>query len=142
MNVEMEERYADPGVVEDPARVEARARALSVDAETVYVTVLISDAEGRAVAHAGLRDLRGDWELKKVIVDSTRRGLGLGGMLMDEIERVARAGAARRIILQTGDRQPEAVRVYERHGYTRIPVYEPYVDSIPSAICFEKILVD
>ena len=67
-------------------------------------------------AHAVLRDLDGEWEVKRVIVDATQRGRGLGRLLMAELEPVAREGGAPRLILQTGDRQPEAVRLYERVG--------------------------
>nr|WP_166759716.1 GNAT family N-acetyltransferase [Frigoribacterium faeni] len=140
MDAEMNERYTDPGVVEHPSVTAARDAALRVDPERVHATVLVTDDSGRAVAHAALRDLDGEWEVKRVIVDATERGRGLGGLLMAELESIARAGGARRLILQTGDRQPEAVRLYERVGYRPIPTYEPYVDALPNSICFEKPL--
>jgi len=141
MDAEMNERYSDPDVVEDPAVTAARDAALRVDPEKVHVTVLVTDDVGRAVAHAALRDLRGEWEVKRVVVGSSERGRGLGRLLMAEVESVARAGGAARLILQTGDRQPEAVRLYEREGYRPIPTYEPYVEALPNSICFEKVLV-
>jgi GNAT superfamily N-acetyltransferase len=141
MDAEMSARYTDPGVVEDPAVTAARDLALRVDPSTVHATVLVADDEGRAVAHAVLRDLHGEWEVKRVIVDPAERGRGLGRLLMAELEAVARAGGAPRLILQTGDRQPEAVRLYERVGYRPIPTYEPYVEALPNSICFEKPLV-
>jgi hypothetical protein len=52
----------------------------------------------------------------------------------------ARAGGAKRVILQTGDLQVEAVALYERTGYERIATYEPYVTAIPFSLCFEKRL--
>ena len=142
MDAEMNERYSDPDVVEDPAVTAARDAALRVDPEQVHATVLVTDGAGRAVAHAALRDLGGEWEVKRVIVDSTERGRGLGRVLMAEVEAVARAAGAPRLILQTGDRQPEAVRLYERVGYRPIPTYEPYVEALPNSICFEKVLLD
>ena len=42
--------------------------------------------------------------------------------------------------LQTGTRQPEAVALYEREGWTRIDPYPPY--PAESSICFEKRLSD
>jgi len=67
----------------------------------------------------------------------------------------ARALGSTRIILQTGDRQPDAVRLYgctavrlygctavrlyEREGYTRIPVFPPY-EWLSFSICMEKVL--
>lgn len=36
------------------------------------------------------------------------------------------AGVALREAPQTGDRQPDAVRLYERGGRTGIPIFPPY----------------
>lgn len=140
MEVEMSARYADKQSDLSPDEHDALDRALSVDPAKVFVTVLVIDADGVPVGHAGLRDLRGEWEMKRVIVDASRRGAGIGALLMRELEAAARAGGAKRIILQTGDRQPEAVRLYERSGYTPIPIYEPYVDTIPFSLCYELVL--
>lgn len=140
MEVEMSAVYADKNSRQTPEQLEALHRALSVDPEKVFVTVLISDPDGVPIGHAALRDLDGEWEMKRVIVDASRRGAGIGARLMTELEAAARAGGARRIILQTGDRQPEAVRLYERSGYTPIPIYEPYVTTIPFSLCYELVL--
>ncbi|MGA1810931.1 GNAT family N-acetyltransferase [Frondihabitans sp. 4ASC-45] len=140
MDAEMSIRYAGRDAGKTPEQEAALHRALSVDPAGVFVTILISDADGVPVGHAALRDLRGDWEMKRVIVDSSRRGSGIGARLMAELEAAARAGGASRIILQTGDMQPDAVRLYERSGYTPIPTYDPYITTIPFSICFEKVL--
>lgn len=140
MEVEMSARYADKNSALSPEEEDALHRALSVDPALVFVTVLISDTDGVPVGHAALRDLGGEWEMKRVIVDASRRGAGIGALLMTELEAAARKGGARRIILQTGDRQPEAVRLYERSGYTPIPIYEPYVSTIPFSLCYELVL--
>lgn len=138
MDAEMGARYADKAIgqsAEQRARVNA---ALSVDPAGVVDTVVIVDDEGEPVAHAALRDLRGDLEMKRVVVVEGRRGQGIGARLMAELDESARRLGAPRIILQTGDRQPDAVRLYERAGYTPIPVYEPYIDTIAFSICMEK----
>ena len=114
--------------------------ALAVDPADVAATVLVKDREGVPVAHGGLRRLRGEWEVKRVVVTDGRRGAGVGRLLMSELEAIARAGGAERLILQTGDLQPDAIALYERLGYTPIPTYEPYADAIPFSVCFEKAL--
>ncbi|MDF2989902.1 MAG: hypothetical protein K0S37_416 [Microbacterium sp.] len=49
-------------------------------------------------------------------------------------------GATRsRPILQTADRQPEAITLYERIGYHRIEIFPPYV-RFPASRCFAKPL--
>lgn len=55
------------------------------------------------------------------------RGTGASRALMAELERLASARGAARLILQTGDRQPEAIALYQRIGYAPIEVFEPYV---------------
>lgn len=141
MDVEMGIRYAAPEGVPRSAEAMAKVQAaLFVDPADVPATVLVVDQAGRAVAHAALRRLRGEWEVKRVIVDSSQRGKGVGRTLMLELEAIARRGGATRLILQTGDRQPEAVALYEKLGYTPIPTYEPYIEAIPMSLCYEKAL--
>jgi GNAT superfamily N-acetyltransferase len=65
------------------------------------------------------------------------RGHGVATALLDAIDAEARRFGAPRVILHTGDRQPEAVARYARHGYQPIPVYEPYL-GMPGAHCFAK----
>ena len=140
MDAEMSDRYHSDLV--EPAEVtERRTRSLAVDPALVKATVLVLDADGTPIAHAALRELRGDWEVKRVIVADGQRGRGIGRALMHHLERLAVEGGAPRLILQTGDRQPDAVALYERVGYTPIPIYEPYIDTIPNGFCFEKALV-
>lgn len=142
MDAEMHVRYG----LDSPADAELSAainRALAVDASTVVDTVLLID-DGVPVAHAGIRMLStnsgSEWEVKRVIVDGTRRGRGLGRTLMNEIIAIARRDGAQRIILQTGDRQPESVGLYTSLGFTPIPVYAPYAEVMPQSLCFELIL--
>ncbi|MEU7894956.1 hypothetical protein AB0B45_19125 [Nonomuraea sp. NPDC049152] len=57
--------------------------------------------------------------------------------LLEAAEAAAARLGAERVVLQTGDRQPDAVRVYEREGYTPIPVYPPY-HLVPNSRCYMK----
>ena len=51
----------------------------------------------------------------------------------------ARERGATRVRLETGDRQPEAVRLYEGAGYRQIPNFGAYVDA-QASLCFERVL--
>ncbi|AZI59662.1 GNAT family N-acetyltransferase [Nakamurella antarctica] len=136
MAVEMDERYSSHRS-DDPEKRAAVDAALHIPTEKVLATVLVVDSEAHAVAHAVLRDLAGEWEVKRVIVDASVRGRGVGRLLMNSLADIARARGARRLILQTGNRQPDAVALYERLGYQSIPVYEPYIEAIPFSLCYE-----
>ena len=137
MDVEIMPRYEGRIIETVPGEIDA---ALAVNPEFVRATVLALDADGTPIAHAALKDIRGDWEVKRVIVTIAARGRGVGRALMNELEAIARAAGRPRLILQTGDRQPDAVHLYETLGYTPIPAYEPYATAIPFSLCFEKVL--
>ena len=141
MDAEMTVRYANPGAPPEPAEITARRNAsLAVDPADVRATVLVLDADGTPLAHAVLRELRGDWEVKRVIVSEAARGRGVGRTLMARLEDLAREAGVPRLILQTGNRQPDAVALYEKIGYTPIPIYEPYIETIPFSLCYEKAI--
>ncbi|MET0927885.1 MAG: GNAT family N-acetyltransferase [Aeromicrobium sp.] len=110
----------------------------AIDEPTVLVTLVAYDGD-RPVAHAVLRRLGDEVEIKRMFVCPDARGKGAADALMRELEAAARTSGAMRVILHTGDRQLAAIRTYERHGYTPIPVYEPYV-GMSESLCFEKIL--
>jgi len=141
MDVEMSAIYGSLFSSSEPDEVfAARRRALKVDPRDILVTLLAIDAEGSPLAHVALRDLGGQWEVKRLFVGGAARGRGLGRRMMSDLESRAGQRGAERLILQTGDRQPEAVTLYERMGYQRIEIYEPYVAAFPFSLCFEKHL--
>ncbi|HEY5248092.1 MAG TPA: GNAT family N-acetyltransferase [Dermatophilaceae bacterium] len=141
MDTEMSEIYGSLFPSSGPDEVfAARRQALAIDPRDVRVTLLATDADGTPLAHAALRNLGGEWEVKRLFVDRPARGRGIGRRIMSDLEDVARDAGAERLILQTGDRQPEAVALYERTGYQRIEIYEPYVTTFTFSLCFEKLL--
>lgn len=145
MDAELTPRYADRLDGASEEHLALVGSALAIDPATIVATVVATDAAGRPVGHGALRDLSlhhgpdfsGSLEVKRVYVEPAARGTGLSRALMAELERVAAEAGAARLILQTGDRQPDAVALYEKIGYTRIPVYPPYL-AIDFSECFEK----
>lgn len=135
MAAEVGPRYADRDALM------ARTGANAVDEDAVHRTFVVyrRDADGveQAVGHAALRWNGGDLELKRMFVHTDHRGTGVSAALLLASESAARDQGLGRLILQTGDRQPDAVRLYEKSGYTRIPVFAPY-DALPFSITFEK----
>jgi GNAT superfamily N-acetyltransferase len=122
------------------------ARALEVDPADVVATVIaIDDQAGQAtpVGHAGLKRLHGDLagalEVKKVVVSPERRGEGISRALMVELESIARGFGAARLVLQTGDRQPAAVALYEKLGYEPMPAFGGY-EIFPPSLHYAKQL--
>ncbi len=101
---------------------------------------LVTRTDGRAVACGGVcrfDETRG--ELKRMYVVPAARGLGLGRRLLEELEDHARRFGYVALVLETGDRQPEALGLYQSSGYEPIPCYPPYSERSLS-LCFEKKL--
>jgi putative acetyltransferase len=104
------------------------------------IFLVLRDDGGRAVGCGGVARFdaaRG--EVKRMYVVPEARGLGLGRRLLEELEAQARALGYTSVVLETGDRQPEALGLYESSGYERIPCYPPY-DTRELSLCFEKRL--
>lgn len=59
-------------------------------------------------------------ELKRVWTHSAQRRQGLAGHVLQELEAQALRQGYARLYLTTGFRQPEAVGLYLRHGYTAL----------------------
>jgi putative acetyltransferase len=76
-------------------------------------------------------------EIKRMYVVPGRRGSGVSSAILRHLEAEARARGWERLVLETGDEQPDAQRFYEREGYTRIPNFGYYADSELS-LCYEK----
>ncbi|MCJ1715925.1 GNAT family N-acetyltransferase [Curtobacterium sp. VKM Ac-2922] len=140
MDEEMHERYGSAQGDEDPEVTAERTRALAVDPSRVITSLLAVDESGEAVAHIAVRWLGDEVELKRLIVLSSARGKGAATALLDACADVGREVGARRLILQTGDKQPDAVALYRKTGWRQIEVYEPYAATMPWSFCFDKAI--
>jgi putative acetyltransferase len=78
-------------------------------------------------------------EMKRLFVRPDARGRGVGELLVAELERRARADGLPVLRLETGVRQPAAVRLYERAGYARRGPFGGYSDD-PLSVFMEKHL--
>jgi GNAT superfamily N-acetyltransferase len=88
--------------------------------------------DGVAVVCGGWRSLA-RWpetaEIKRMFVAAAYRRQGLARVLLDHIEASAREAGHRRIWLETGLNQPEAMELYRTSGYVPIDGYGHYKDA-------------
>lgn len=92
------------------------------------------------IGSGGLRALDGTHgEIKRMYVVPARRGTGVSTALLRKLEELARGLGWDRLVLETGIRQPDAMRLYEREGYVSIPAFGYYADD-PYSRCYEKQL--
>jgi putative acetyltransferase len=78
-------------------------------------------------------------EIKRMFVEPAVRGRGVSRAILKQLETLARADGYSVVRLETGLRQPPALRLYETSGYRRIEPYGRYRDD-PLSVCFEKTL--
>ncbi|MEQ4203815.1 GNAT family N-acetyltransferase [Actinopolymorpha sp. B9G3] len=108
---------------------------------------LVGYLDGRPAGCGGwrIRDTRdpdlcdGDAEIKRMYVVPSARGRGHSRTLLAGIERTARAAGVRRLVLETGALQPEAIGLYESSGYAPIGTFGLHRDE-PLSRCFAKVL--
>lgn len=140
MTEEMSARYLGTFDHLTPAQLERADASLSIDPADVIATFMAFAPDGTPAAHVMLRDHDGEWEVKRVITAPEYRGTGVGSRVMREAHDYARAHGAKSLVLQCGNRQPDAVALYTKLGYREIPVFEPYKSGLPNSICFAKTL--
>jgi len=103
--------------------------------------VLVAYEEGRvAVGCGALKRFSDDAvEVKRMFVPAERRGTGIAAAVLRGLEAWAVELGYARCVLETGKRQPEAIRLYEKSGYGRIPNYGQYA-GVDNSVCFGKEL--
>ena len=79
------------------------------------------------------------FEIKRMFVHPTARGNGFAKEIVTALEDWARELGAKRCVLETGKRMPDAVGLYKGLGYEQIENYEPYI-GVDNSMCYEKIL--
>lgn len=110
-------------------------------ADIVFFLVAYDDDGLTPIGCGGLRaidDRHG--EIKRMFVVPERRGSGAAAFVLRALEKAAATTFGwDRLVLETGDQQPDAIRFYEREGYVRIPNFGHYADSTNS-LCFQRRL--
>lgn len=79
-------------------------------------------------------------EIKRMFVEPAFRGKGVAQQILEELENWAAEEGNKTARLETGTKQPEAIGLYEKTGYSRIENYGPYV-GMETSVCLEKRLV-
>jgi putative acetyltransferase len=78
-------------------------------------------------------------EVKRMFVPVQARGQGIASVVLQELEQWCRELGFVKCILETGIRQPEAIKLYQKNNYYSIPNYGQY-EGVESSVCFEKEL--
>ncbi|MEU9823856.1 GNAT family N-acetyltransferase [Micromonospora chersina] len=105
-------------------------------------TFLVAYLDGQPVGCGGWRSHGDDGEtaeLKRMYTAPAARGRGVARAVLAAVEHSARDQGRKRIILECGDKQPEAIAMYTSAGYERIPNFGFYQDA-PGCLSFGRPL--
>lgn len=93
-----------------------------------------------AAAMGGVRRIDAETvEIKRMYVGPEFRGRGFARVVLAHLESLARELGATRVLLETGQAQPEAMRLYETSGYEVVPGFGHYRCE-PNSVSYGKTL--
>lgn len=78
-------------------------------------------------------------EIKRMYVKPSHRRQGISLAILKELEAWAAEAGYSEAVLETGDRQDEAIHLYQKLGYSVTPNYPPY-EGMATSICMHKKL--
>jgi len=101
-------------------------------------TVIVAYENDKPISCGAIREYSPTiTEVKRMYTLPENRGKGIATKVLLELEKWAAELSYQKCILETGWRQPDAIRLYEKNGYKRISNYGKYA-GIENSVCFEK----
>lgn len=99
---------------------------------------ILARVDGRPAGCGALRlTADGRSEVKRMYVRPGTRGQGVGRVILNRLEEHARRLGATGMLLEMGDRQPEARALYESVGFAPVPCWGEYL-ATPGSVCLGK----
>ncbi len=108
--------------------------------DTIKCVVIAYDTD-KPVGCGAIRKYSDDTiEVKRMFVLNEYRKMGVASSVLNELEKWSKELGGKFCILETGRKFPDAIKLYEKNGYSNIPNYGQY-EQIESSICFQKKIV-
>ena len=78
-------------------------------------------------------------EIKRMFVNPYFRGYGVASAILEELTKWAKELCYSWAVLETGEQQPESIKLYSKHGFEIIENFGPYV-GVKGSVCMGKRL--
>ncbi|HEY2587664.1 MAG TPA: GNAT family N-acetyltransferase [Tepidisphaeraceae bacterium] len=98
------------------------------------VLFFIARLNGEPVGCGGIAFEDGLAEVKRMYVRPRARGRKVARAILARLEEEVRARGVTRLVLETGDAQHAAIRVYETAGFRRCAAFGAYATMPPNAV--------
>ena len=86
--------------------------------------VIVAYENNQPIGCGGFKEYElGVAEIKRMYVKPELRSKGIAAEILSNLEEWAKDEGFKTCILETAIKQPEAIRLYEKSGYTRFPNY-------------------
>lgn len=79
-------------------------------------------------------------EIKRMYVMPEYRGKKIASQILIELENWAGTLGNKFTVLETGKKQPEAIGLYLKSGYSIIPNYGQY-ENVENSVCMKKAII-
>jgi putative acetyltransferase len=106
-----------------------------------HILFFVARLDGTPVGCGGVAFEDGFAEVKRMYVRPSARGQGVARAILARLESEARARSYNRLTLETGDLQREAIRLYERAGFTRCEPFGDYM-RLPAAAIIRSVFFE
>lgn len=107
---------------------------------TAIKHVIVAYDEDIPVGCGAIKELSAEAiEVKRMYTLPEYRGKGVAATVLSALEVWAEQLGYTRCMLETGLKQPEAIALYKKSGYSIIPNYGQYA-GVENSVCFEKVL--
>jgi putative acetyltransferase len=102
--------------------------------------VVIVEIDGAAQSCGTIKTFDTDsLEVKRMYTSVEFRKMGMAKLVLTELEVWAKELGAKKLILETGINQKEAIQFYQKCGYIRTANFEPY-EGVENSYCYGKSL--
>lgn len=102
--------------------------------------VVLAYRDQQAVACGAIKEHAPEtMEVKRMYVLPEARGKGIATQVLLELEQWAKEMQYQKCVLETGKKQPDAIALYTKNGYSITPNYGQY-QGVDNSVCFEKLL--
>ena len=99
-----------------------------------HVQFFLARIDDAAVGCCGVAFFDGYAEITRMFVRKSARGTGVAQLLLARVEEASREAGVPLLRLETGVRQPAALRLYESVGFRPRTIFGRYADLPPAAM--------